>query len=145
MSKPRILVVEDSSSIRQWFVSVLTSSAEVATAGNGLEAINQVWTAWERRKPYEAILMDIVMPVMDGLTAVKEIRRLERQQWPDGSRCCSIVVVSRLTDPEDILQAQYHCGADGYVTKPCAASTVLQTIANLGIDLHQARTQRCRL
>ena len=143
MSKPRILIVEDSSSVRQWFTAVLAERAELSTARNGLEALNRIWAAWEKGEPFQAIFMDIIMPVMDGLSAVKEIRRLERERRSEGVRPCRICIISRLAKPEDILKAQYHCGADGYVTKPFAESTILQTISNLGVELPHQLRMRC--
>ena len=69
----RILVVDDAAFMRVRACKVLVDNGhEVEQAENGLEAIKK-YVEW---RP-DAVLMDITMPEMDGLTALKEIRKLD--------------------------------------------------------------------
>lgn len=69
----RILVVEDQETIREVARTILAAAGhEVAVAANGAEAV-----AAARRAGFDLILMDVYMPVMDGLMAAREIRALE--------------------------------------------------------------------
>lgn len=69
----RILVVEDQDSIREFMRRILTGAGhEVAVAINGVEAVAAV-----RDAGFDLILMDVYMPVMNGLTATRKIRALE--------------------------------------------------------------------
>ena len=69
----RILVVEDQDSIRELARAVLAGAGyEVAIAVNGAEAVAAVCDA-----DFDLILMDIYMPVMNGLTAARKIRALD--------------------------------------------------------------------
>jgi PAS domain S-box-containing protein len=71
----RVLVVDDRRDIRFLTSHFLTTTGcEVCTAENGQEAIDKVAEASANDMPYDAILMDVQMPVLDGLTAVKTLR-----------------------------------------------------------------------
>ena len=73
--KKKILVVEDEESLRLLYEEELTTEGyEVLTAGNGREAIEQL----EKGKP-DLIILDIVMPVMDGMEALGRIVGKERK------------------------------------------------------------------
>lgn len=78
----------------------------VDVATNGVEAINKV-----KQKSYDVVLMDVQMPVMDGLTATREIRRL-----PEGSNLPIIAMTASATqaDQENCLAA----GMNDHVAKP---------------------------
>ena len=78
ISGVRILLVEDNELNAEIAEFILTENgAKVETVNNGLEAVQH----FEVSEPgtYDVILMDIMMPVMDGLTAARTIRDLERQ------------------------------------------------------------------
>ena len=75
MKKEKILLVEDEESLRLFYEEELKAEGyEVLTAGNGREAIQQL----EKGKP-DLIILDIVMPVMDGMEALGRIVGKERK------------------------------------------------------------------
>ena len=83
----RILVAEDNPNNRQVMQIILDMlGARVTFAPDGAAAVEQ-WS----RETYDIILMDIQMPIMDGMTATREIRRREREQ---GLRRMPIVAVT---------------------------------------------------
>ncbi|HEX2924577.1 MAG TPA: response regulator, partial [Chloroflexota bacterium] len=68
-----LLVVDDAAFMRMRCSKLLTENGyQVVEAENGVQAIKQ----YQSHKP-DAVLMDITMPEMDGLTALKEIRKLD--------------------------------------------------------------------
>lgn len=70
--KPRILVVDDEESMRFLLKEVMTREGyEVVTTGDGLEALDKV-----RSDNFDLVIMDIRMPGMDGIQALKEMRRI---------------------------------------------------------------------
>ena len=115
-----ILVVEDNTVNQLVAEGILTRLGyEVRCVANGLEAL-----AAAESTRYSAILMDCHMPVMDGFTATREIRRRE----PDGARVPILAMTAgaRAEDRERCLAA----GMDGYVSKPIDLQTLGTVIAH---------------
>lgn len=131
----KVLIVDDSAAMRESFIAILSALTECHTVANGQEAVDRVKAIRKADDYFDIIIMDIIMPEKDGLTAVKEIRRYEQErEWhPDDS--ATIVIVTTITDPSRILMAQYECGADAYITKPFTEETVLQTLSNNGLNI----------
>lgn len=77
---------------------------EVSEASNGEEAIIAA-----QEKPFDLILMDIQMPVMDGIQATKKIKELNQQQ-----KVIALTAKAMSGDKEEILAS----GFDGYIEKP---------------------------
>jgi CheY-like chemotaxis protein len=92
---------------------------DLETAENGVEAIEAVM-----RKAYDLILMDVQMPVMDGLTAAVRIRELEA---PDQPRLPIIAMTANVL-PDQVRRC-LDAGMDGHVGKPINPTDLLETIA----------------
>src|SRR5690349_24852676 len=88
----------------------------VGEAANGREA----GTRYERLKP-DVVLVDVVMPDMSGLNAVREIRKR------DGS--AKIVMCSAMGQ-EKIMQEALEAGASGFIVKPFTAARVLEALGD---------------
>ncbi len=116
----KVLLVEDDLGIAETLESLLKNLRyHVTIARNGAEAVERA-----AADPPHLILMDIYMPVMDGIRAVAAIR--------DTPQIKSIPVIAVSTDPS--LQAErYHraLGFDGYLAKPVTAETLRATIERL--------------
>ena len=76
------------------------------------------------RKTYDVILMDVLMPEMDGLEATKAIR----QRWPDGPKIVAMTASALLGDREMCLAA----GMDGYISKPTAIEDLSAALRSCG-------------
>lgn len=96
----------------------------VTTAINGKEAVE----LFEQTKPYELdfIFMDIMMPVLDGLSATKQIRNANR---PD-AKTIPILAMSANAFEDDIT-ASLEAGMNGYITKPLNIDKIRQEIQNV--------------
>ncbi|MCC4274661.1 PAS domain S-box protein [Marinomonas communis] len=115
-----ILVVEDMRANLAVVKGMLASyELTIETADNGVEAIEK----WQQCRP-DLILMDLHMPIMDGLTAIEEIRKNEESV---GGRV-PILALTADIQPERIEQVNA-IGGDGYITKPFKGSELIRTIS----------------
>jgi CheY-like chemotaxis protein len=116
-----ILVVDDNPINRQILELFLDHlGAKCISVENGLEAVEAA-----ALQPFDAILMDIRMPEMDGLTATREIRRRERAAR---AQTTPIIVVSANCEPEDIAAA-HAAGAQMHVAKPITMATLFTALS----------------
>ena len=110
-----VLVVDDAAFMRMRLSKILTAEGhEVVEASNGVEAI----AAYEARKP-DVVLMDITMPEMDGLQALREIRA----KFPDAK----VIMCSALGQESTVIEA-IKSGAKDFVVKPFQPETVLAAV-----------------
>ena len=116
----RILVVDDDRSIRLLLVNAfLREDYELEEAANGMQAIE----ICQRRMP-DLILMDAVMPEMDGFDACQSIRDI-----PHGADI-PVLMITGLEDEESIVRA-FASGATDYISKPINFSVMRQRVARL--------------
>ncbi|MDO9257539.1 MAG: response regulator [Bacteroidales bacterium] len=108
MRKLNILLAEDDEMIERLTAYYLRHNGhEVDIAKNGNEAVRKF-----KDKKYDFILMDIQMPEMDGLQAVREIRKIESDYLAKGHT--TIIAITTNPDKDECLKA----GMDGYTQKP---------------------------
>ncbi len=120
----RLLLVEDNDINREFATELLRSEGiEVDEVVNGQEAVDQV-----QRREYDAVLMDIQMPVMDGLEAARQIRA--RTQLAGGTRFATlpIIAMTALAMAQDAEQSQA-AGMNDHVTKPIAPDRLMAVLA----------------
>jgi CheY-like chemotaxis protein len=118
-SKPQVLVVDDVVTNRALLRAILVPLGyEVIEAENGLECCKLC----QIRAP-EMVLLDITMPVMDGISACYELRRHY------DSEALPIVLVTALSESDDVARG-LKAGANDYVTKPVDRTVLLARIEN---------------
>jgi DNA-binding NarL/FixJ family response regulator len=122
----RVLVVDDQRLMREGIASLLgiQDGVEViGTASNGEEALEQAVSL----RP-DVILMDVRMPVMDGVTATEQLRR----QVPD----CKILMLTTFDDEEYVIEA-LRVGASGYLLKDIPARDLAQAVQAVHRGIYQ--------
>ena len=117
-SKYNVLVVDDVP-LNQLLVTKMLSrfNFRIRTAANGLEAMEAV----SAEKP-SLILLDILMPVMDGFEVLKLLRA--RRDTAD----IRVVILSALNSNEDIVKG-YQLGANDFITKPIVLEKLVNCVA----------------
>lgn len=115
--KHKILLVDDEEDIVEFLsYNLIKEGFEVSTAGNGLEAIQKA----TKEQP-DLILMDVMMPKMDGMTAVQEIRKVETLH--------ETIIIFLTARSEDYSQiAGFEAGADDYVSKPVKPKVLMSRL-----------------
>lgn len=111
----RIMIVEDNPRARCALTALISQQAEInvtAEASNGQDAIRKI----QEQIP-DVILMDIRMPVMDGLEATRVIKA----RWP------RVRIIALTMYPENRAEA-FEAGADAFLLKGCAVEEVMSMI-----------------
>lgn len=115
--KVRLLIVDDHVVVRQGLITFLELNDEidiVGEAGNGKEALEQV----KKLEP-DVVLMDLVMPVMDGLTAIKQIKQARPET--------EIIALTSFADDEKVFTA-IRSGATGYLLKDVQPQDLVKAV-----------------
>jgi CheY-like chemotaxis protein len=115
-----VLVVDDDASIRGLLeVTFMTEGFEVTTARNGQEAIESALT-----DPPDCILLDVMMPVLDGWGAAERLKAEAR------TRDIPLVFLTARTQDSDLARGR-ELGASAYVTKPFDVADIADLVNEL--------------
>lgn len=120
--KKKIVIADDESYIRQLVRNALGTSYIVLEASNGEEAINIV-----RIEQPDLVLMDILMPKLDGYTVCNQIKSDE------ATRAIPVVMLTGIGH-ELNKKLALQMGADGYITKPFSLQHLLDMVEHYGLE-----------
>lgn len=112
------LIVEDDFVSRKILQKILSQFGECDIATNGLEAIEAFKLAREHSRPYDLICMDIMMPVIDGQKALREIRQIEKDLGLRSNEAVKVIMTTALNDKKEVVDAFYKGEAASYFVKP---------------------------
>jgi DNA-binding NarL/FixJ family response regulator len=113
----RVLLVDDHALLRTGVANIINQERDlrvVAEAGNGLEAVQ----AFEHHRP-DVTLLDLRMPVMEGVEAVRRIREIDPR---------ALVIVLTTYDTDDEIASALKAGAKAYVLKDISADELVSCI-----------------
>ena len=125
--RPRILLVDDNSDMREYLRRLLSSSYEVQAVADGPAALKAV-----REQPPDLVLTDIMMPKLDGFGLLKELRSHEH------TAAIPVLLLSARAGEESRVEG-LQAGADDYLLKPFSARELL---ARVHSQLNMARIRR---
>lgn len=131
-----VLVVDDVASNRKVVCRILRDRfALIEEAENGQVAVNKVAQSLEKGNPFHLILMDFMMPVMNGLDATRAIQELARQsdKLPDSERIVIIGVTGN--GLEEDIDAFKEAGAEEVMLKPLDFSKFLAVLQMHGFEI----------
>ena len=114
---PKVLIVDDHAFVRRGVQSILESMPEwelCGQASDGLEAVQLV----EELNP-DVVLMDVSMPVMDGIQATRAVRATNSR---------TKIVLLTLHESVEVLRSGFRAGANGYLLKADAEEELLKAL-----------------
>ncbi len=111
--KSKVLIADDEKDIREILAQILEKDYEVRTAGNGEEALNEV----RLFKPH-VVLADLMMPVRDGFSFCKELRKNSENDQ------IKVIMISAYNDENSRTRA-FELGADDFIAKPFSREELL--------------------
>jgi len=124
------LVVEDDEASRRLLVHHLSKHGDCDSVEDGAEAIRAVTRSLLEKKPYDAIFLDIMMPNLDGMAALKKIRSLEDKSGLGQGMGARIVMTTALSDEDNIMDAMAD-QCDAYIVKPIEKEKLTYTLSRL--------------
>ena len=129
MEKQKILIVDDSEMNRALLVDILEEQYDVVEAVNGVEAISLLS---RHRTDFSLLLLDIMMPKMDGWEVCKEIRKFSK---------VPIIMLTAKSEENDELKG-FELGVDEYISKPFSpkilvarVDAILRRANKIGADM----------
>lgn len=126
----KTLIVEDDFTSRLLLQELLKSYGPTHLAVNGREAVEAFRHALEANQPYSLICLDIMMPEMDGQTALREIRQLEEANNIFSTDGAKVIMTTSLEHPKDVIAA-FSGLCDAYLTKPIDKAKLLEHLRTM--------------
>lgn len=126
----RILIVDDDRASRELMGMLLAEYGLCAYAHDGVEALEKVTAAIDAKAPFDLICLDILMPEMDGLEALKAIRQLEQDKGLAPADVAKVLMTTSASQVSKTMKA-FHHGCSGYLVKPIAKDKLVLEISKL--------------
>lgn len=128
----RILIAEDDLTSRLFMRKFLEKYGRCDLAMNGVEAIDLVMDAVQTKQNYDLICLDIMMPKVDGIKALKTIREIEKSA--EGVVPSKIIMTTALNDKATVDEA-YEAGCEAYAWKPIDVEKFTEVMNKIGLTL----------
>jgi len=129
----RILIVEDEPVNREFLVLSLRGLGNCHTVACGEDAVSAQQAALERNEPFDVVFLDIMLPGINGLQALEQLRALEDRHAVPPDRRVPVIVTTTLDDDQTASRAFIHGQALSYMTKPFRAAQVREELSKLGL------------
>ena len=127
----RILIVDDDLINRKLLSAYLKDYGECDIAINGKEAIGSIKLGHKENETFDLLLLDIMMPEMNGHEALKEIRSFEAEKGIAVGDGVKVVMVTALGDSRNVLSA-FSEGAEYYLVKPIKQKKLFELLEEMG-------------
>jgi len=128
MGKINVAIVDDNERMVSLLEDILKADDEIEVVGkseNGIDAVEMI----KEKKP-DVVLLDLIMPKLDGLGVMEKIRRdTEFKKYP------AFIVITAIGQ-EGVTESAFELGANYYIMKPFDSNVVLQRIKQLKGDYH---------
>lgn len=126
----KILIAEDDFASRKFLFELLSKYGECDMTVDGIETVEAFVIAHDIGKPYDLLCLDIMMPKIDGLKALKTIRDIEKKKGIEEPKKCKVIITSALSETEVAFDS-FSTGSEGYVTKPINAEGLKDAMKKL--------------
>lgn len=129
----KALVVEDDVTSRMVLTKILSEFFDCDNAENGLVGVEMFQSALKKNNGYALIFMDIMMPVMDGQSALQKIRAAERDMNIPIGKEVKAIMTTALSDTKNVTEAFFKGQADAYISKPISKDKVIESLKEVGL------------
>lgn len=128
----RILIAEDDLGSRKFMQQFLKTYGDCDVTVDGIETVDAFLLAWDEEDPYELICLDIMMPKLDGLKALKIIRELENDKKVAEDKRVNIIMTTALNEQQTVYDA-FDLGCEAFAAKPINQEKLKEVLEKLGV------------
>lgn len=128
----RILIAEDDFASRKVLLKFLSTFGECDVTVDGMEAIDAYLMALEEDNPYDLVCLDVMMPIMDGYQALKNIRDIERERNIPEEDMAKVIMTTALNEEKNVKKA-FELGCTVYCAKPIDMDKLKSMLETLGL------------
>ena len=126
----RILIAEDDLISRKFLAKFLSQYGDCDVTVDGLEALDAYLLALKDKQPYDLICLDIMMPKVDGVKALKTIRDIEKQNGVMQEDRVKVIMVTALAETQ-YVQHSFEIGCEAYAAKPIDTEKLVEVLRKL--------------
>lgn len=128
----KILIAEDDYVSRKFLYKFLSKYGECDVTVDGMETIEVFMMSLESKEYYDLICLDIMMPEVDGIKALKTIRKLELERNVSESDRAKIIMTTALNSTDNIFTS-YESGSEAYAVKPIDTEKLIDVMRKLSL------------
>lgn len=129
----KILIAEDDVMTRAVLQEMLAEVGTTQAVENGQQAVDVFTQALKDKDPFDLVCLDIMMPELDGQETLLKIRKVEDDYGVLANLQVKVIMITALSDPENIKKAQEEGRCEAYLTKPIKMDQLLAQIRKLGL------------
>ncbi len=130
----RILIAEDDYVSRRFLLKFLSQFGDCDVTIDGMEAIEVFMMSLDEKRYYDLICLDIMMPEVDGIKALKTIRKLELERNIPVENQTRIIMTTALNATDEIFNS-FESGSEAYAVKPIDTDKLKDVMVRLGLDI----------
>jgi len=130
----KCLIIDDDEFSREFVTTLLGGTAQCEEASDGNEALAKFTAALEGDDPYDLLLLDIMMPKMNGHETARRIRAIEKERGIDHGKRVKIVMLTSLNSPKDAMESFCTAQSAAYLVKPVSKEKLAGVISKLGLN-----------
>lgn len=127
----RILIAEDDLVSRKFLFKFMSQYGECDLVVDGLEALDAFLMSVKDDNQYDLICLDIMMPKVDGVKALKAIRDLEIQKGVLPEKRTKVIMTTALAETQ-LVQNAFEIGCEAYAAKPIDIEKLADVLQKLG-------------
>lgn len=128
----KILIAEDDYASRKSISRFLQKYGDVDITVDGMEVVKAYRYALEDEEYYDLVCLDVMMPQMDGIQALRIIRDMEKEAGLPKERCAKVIMTTAINDAEQVREA-FAYGCEGYAAKPIDFDAFVKVLEKMGL------------
>lgn len=126
----RILIAEDDQTSSKYLEKAMKKYGSVTSVKDGVEAVEAFIKAHEDQDPYDLLLLDVMMPKVDGIKVLKTVREIEESRKIVKEEQVKVLIVSALEKTSYVMSG-LTTDHEHYLSKPVTPTTIHEALVKL--------------